>query len=228
MPRTSKDARLPASGKKMAGRDFLSVDDLSAKEIQAVFGLAADVKKHPSRYRRGLKGKILALLFEKPSLRTRTTFTVGVSQLGGDSLTLTQAEIQSLLTFRMQGLLPPGIHGTEIEIGDSTLVLSARVDPRELRGMASPELLERFLSDSARVAAELAPEVLQPGVASLRVVALQAGSLVIPSMMVPWILGGVEIPGAEVTGSAVLLPVPGTVRQFAVINGRLHLKTVDD
>lgn len=146
----------------------------------------------------------------------------------GGELTLTQAEIQSLLTFRMQGLLPPGIHGTEIEIGDSTLVLSARVDPRELRGMASPELLERFLSDSARVAAELAPEVLQPGVASLRVVALQAGSLVIPSLMVPWILGGVEIPGAEVTGSAVLLPVPGTVRQFAVINGRLHLKTVDD
>ena len=77
----------------MAGRDFLSVDDLSAKEIRAVFRLAQDVKKHPARYRRGLKGKILALLFEKPSLRTRTTFTVGVSQLGGDSLTLTQADI---------------------------------------------------------------------------------------------------------------------------------------
>jgi ornithine carbamoyltransferase len=84
---------MPAGGKKLAGRDFLSIDDFTAREIQAVFTLAADVKKHPSRYRRALQGKMLALLFEKPSLRTRTTFTVGVSQLGGDSLTLTPADI---------------------------------------------------------------------------------------------------------------------------------------
>ena len=93
MPRSSKSPSVPPAGKKLAGRDFLSVDDLSTKEIQAVFSLASAVKKHPSRYRRALQGKMLTLLFEKPSLRTRTTFTVGISQLGGDSLTLTPADI---------------------------------------------------------------------------------------------------------------------------------------
>jgi ornithine carbamoyltransferase len=79
--------------KGIAGRDFLSVDDFSAEEIKAIFARAADMKERPVRYRRSLEGKYVALLFEKPSLRTRTTFTVGVGQLGGQSLTLTPADI---------------------------------------------------------------------------------------------------------------------------------------
>jgi hypothetical protein len=86
-----------------------------------------------------------------------------VASDGRDGLTLTQAEIQSLLTFRAQELLPDGISETQIEMRDSTLLLSARVDPFGIEGLASPELLERFLSDSARVVVELAPGVLQPG-----------------------------------------------------------------
>jgi len=93
VPRSSKRSSVPSRAPKLAGRDFLSVDDLSVREIQAIFSLARDVKKHPSRYRNALRGRMLALLFEKPSLRTRTTFTVGMAQLGGDSLTLTPAEI---------------------------------------------------------------------------------------------------------------------------------------
>ena len=93
MGRSSKRFRIPVGGTKLAGRDLLTVDDLSAKEIKAVFSLAGEIKNRPGRYRRALQGKMLALLFEKPSLRTRTTFTVGVSQLGGDSLTLTPADI---------------------------------------------------------------------------------------------------------------------------------------
>jgi len=65
VPRSSQRFAIPAGAKKLAGRDFLSVDDFTAREIQAVFALAADVKKHPSRYRRALQGKMLALLFEK-------------------------------------------------------------------------------------------------------------------------------------------------------------------
>jgi len=91
--RSSKRLSVPAGGTKLAGRDFLSVDDLSPKEIKVVFSLASEIKNRPARYRRALQGRMLALLFEKPSLRTRTTFTVGVSQLGGDSLTLTPADI---------------------------------------------------------------------------------------------------------------------------------------
>jgi ornithine carbamoyltransferase len=77
----------------LRGRDFLSVDDFTPEEIRSIFTRAADMKAHPSRYRRSLDGKMMALIFEKPSLRTRTTFTVGIKQLGGDALTLTPADI---------------------------------------------------------------------------------------------------------------------------------------
>ncbi len=79
--------------KGMKGRDFLSVDDFSTEEIRTIFRIAADMKLHPKRFRAALAGKFMALLFEKMSLRTRTSFTVGISQLGGDSLTLTPADI---------------------------------------------------------------------------------------------------------------------------------------
>jgi ornithine carbamoyltransferase len=69
------------------------VDDFSAKEINQLFRLAADLKARPKRYRKALDGKIMALIFEKPSLRTRTSFDVGIKQLGGDSVYLSPAEI---------------------------------------------------------------------------------------------------------------------------------------
>lgn len=79
--------------KKLQGRDYLSVDDFSTSEIKSILRLTADMKAHPRRYRKVLDGKMMALIFEKPSLRTRTTFTVGIKQLGGDSLLLTPADI---------------------------------------------------------------------------------------------------------------------------------------
>jgi ornithine carbamoyltransferase len=81
------------ANKSLKGKDFLSVDDFSGKDITRVFHLAEGMKKRPDKYRASLSHKILALIFEKPSLRTRTTFTVGIKQLGGDSLVLTPADI---------------------------------------------------------------------------------------------------------------------------------------
>jgi ornithine carbamoyltransferase len=77
----------------LRGRDFLSVGDFTPREIRHIFELASDMKKRPKRYRRSLEGSMMALIFEKPSLRTRTTFTVGIAQLGGSALTLTPADI---------------------------------------------------------------------------------------------------------------------------------------
>ncbi len=68
---------------RLQGRDFLSVDDFSIQEIKLLFEIAADMKKRPKKYAHTLEGKTLALIFEKPSLRTRTTFSVGISTLGG-------------------------------------------------------------------------------------------------------------------------------------------------
>ena len=77
----------------MKARDFLTVRDLSREEIHEMFRLALRMKKNPKKYRNSLKGKALALIFEKPSLRTRTSFDIGIQQLGGFSLYLSPAEI---------------------------------------------------------------------------------------------------------------------------------------
>jgi len=82
-----------ARAKGLNGRDFLSVDDLTAREIRELFKVASSMKAAPRKYRKSLDGKMMALIFEKPSLRTRTTFTVGIKQLGGDALLLTPADI---------------------------------------------------------------------------------------------------------------------------------------
>lgn len=74
-------------------RDFLSVRDFTREEIFEAFEVAIDMKKDRSKYADALKGQALALIFEKPSLRTRTTFDIGIQQLGGYSLYLSPAEI---------------------------------------------------------------------------------------------------------------------------------------
>ena len=66
--------------------DFLSIRDFNPKEILHLIGLACRVKTSPSAYASTLKGKTLAMIFEKPSLRTRVSFDVGIQQLGGFSL----------------------------------------------------------------------------------------------------------------------------------------------
>jgi ornithine carbamoyltransferase len=78
------------------GRDFLSMDDLTAEEIRAVLERSSDLKR---RLRAGesapvLAGKTLAMIFEKPSLRTRVTFEVGMRQLGGHAIYLSPQDIQ--------------------------------------------------------------------------------------------------------------------------------------
>jgi len=68
-------------------KDFLSVLDLTHEEVERVLDLAAEMKEDRAAGRPGLRsleGRHVALLFEKPSLRTRTTFTVAIRELGGE------------------------------------------------------------------------------------------------------------------------------------------------
>lgn len=74
-------------------RDFLSIRNSSTDEIRELLESAFAIKASPSNYEDKLKGKALAMIFEKPSLRTRVTFDVGVHQLGGFAIYLTPAEI---------------------------------------------------------------------------------------------------------------------------------------
>jgi len=74
-------------------KDFLSIRDFTPFQIRELLDLAADIKASPKTYAESLKGKSLAMIFEKPSLRTRVTFDVGIQQLGGFSIYLSPAEI---------------------------------------------------------------------------------------------------------------------------------------
>ncbi|HEY3380952.1 MAG TPA: ornithine carbamoyltransferase [Vicinamibacterales bacterium] len=73
--------------------DFLSLRDFTPDQVRHLLDLAADIKARPADFSGALKGKTLAMIFEKPSLRTRVTFDVGIQQLGGFSLYLSPAEI---------------------------------------------------------------------------------------------------------------------------------------
>jgi ornithine carbamoyltransferase len=77
----------------MTGKDFLSIRDFSPPEIEHLLLLASQMKACPGSYRNALEGKTLAMIFEKPSLRTRVSFDVGIYQLGGHALCLSPAEI---------------------------------------------------------------------------------------------------------------------------------------
>ena len=77
----------------MMANDFLSLRDFTPEQVRRLLDLASDIKKRPDAYSAALKGKTLALIFEKPSLRTRVSFDVGIQQLGGFSVYLSPAEI---------------------------------------------------------------------------------------------------------------------------------------
>jgi ornithine carbamoyltransferase len=75
-------------------RDFLSVDDLSSDELKGLLDLSAKVKASPLEYRDHLRDVAVALVFEKPSTRTRVSFEVAVSSAGGHPVPLSSAELQ--------------------------------------------------------------------------------------------------------------------------------------
>ena len=96
----------------LQSKHLLSVADLSPAEICALVERARDIKRAPDAAK-PLQGKTVALLFEKPSLRTRVSFEVGTANLGGNCLYLSPAEV--------------GIGGREA-VSDVAQVLSRYVD----------------------------------------------------------------------------------------------------
>ena len=69
-----KDPDVLAAAARMSGEDLCSIADLSSAEVRAIMKLGHDVKRNPRDYRNGLDAKQMVLMFEKASLRTRTTF----------------------------------------------------------------------------------------------------------------------------------------------------------
>ena len=75
-------------------RNYLSVDDLSPSELIAILELGERVKADPAAYADRLRGRSVALVFEKPSTRTRVSFEVGVAELGAHPLVISSSDLQ--------------------------------------------------------------------------------------------------------------------------------------
>ena len=126
-----------ASVKKgLVGRDFLDIADLDAGELRQVLDLAHTIKKAPRWPGRPLEGRHIAMLFQKPSHRTRVSFEVGIARLGGNTTTLSEQDVQL------------GIRET---VGDAARVLDRYVDGVVARLRSHADLLELAASSAKPV-----------------------------------------------------------------------------
>ena len=75
-------------------KDLLSLKFVRPLDVDALFRLTSQIKKFPERFTTKLKGRSLGLVFQKPSNRTRVAFEVGMIQLGGGAVYLSDSEIQ--------------------------------------------------------------------------------------------------------------------------------------
>ncbi len=110
-------------------RHFLDLSTLPTSELRAILDGASIIKKELKSGKRSapLANKILAMIFEKPSTRTRVSFDVGMRQLGGEPIMLTGAEMQL---------------GRGETIADTARVLSRYVDAIMIRILSHDSLME--------------------------------------------------------------------------------------
>lgn len=135
--------------------------------------------------------------------------------LDGD-VRLSEAELQSLLTYRGGPALPPGIADPRVDVQDTIVVLSALLRPDSLQGFRAPEAFRSILSDTTRVTTGLVPVVDRPGRALVRVRTLQIGAFVVPPLMLPAILRSLEDEGVRTSDGALVVPVPRSVAAIRI------------
>jgi ornithine carbamoyltransferase len=78
----------------LALKDLISINDLTTAEVRKIFTTAADMKIDPRNYGDVLAGRSVALIFEKPSLRTRVTFDLGATQMGASCVYLDHQNVR--------------------------------------------------------------------------------------------------------------------------------------
>ncbi len=78
----------------LAHKDFLTLAQLTRAEMEMLFNTAASFKADPSAWKDALRNKVIVLLFEKSSLRTRITFEVGTAQMGGTAIFMDHQKVK--------------------------------------------------------------------------------------------------------------------------------------
>ena len=117
-----------------APKHFLDLDALSGEELRGILDLGKSLKDGRAAEPRPLQGRTLAMIFEKPSTRTRVSFEVGIRQLGGDAVVLSPEEMQL---------------GRGESVEDTARVLSRFVDAIMIRTDAPEKLMA--LAENATV-----------------------------------------------------------------------------
>jgi ornithine carbamoyltransferase len=110
-----------------AVRHFLDLIDVSAQELRGMIAAGRAMKERPAEKRQALQGRTLAMIFDRPSTRTRVSFDVAMRQLGGGTIVLTGQEMQL---------------GRGETIADTARVLSRYVDAIMIRTLDHEVLTE--------------------------------------------------------------------------------------
>ncbi|MBM3155311.1 MAG: ornithine carbamoyltransferase [Chloroflexi bacterium] len=200
----------------MRSGNFLSVADLTAEEADKLLKRALDVKRKPMLQL--LRDKILVLLFEKPSLRTRVSFEVGIRQLGGSCLYLSPDEV---------GL------GKREPVVDVARVLSRYVNGIIARTFAhgTLQMLARYstvpvinaLSDLEHPCQALADVLTvrekKGKLKGLTLAYIGDGNNVAHSLLLATTLSGLNFKIASPAGYEVSKDIVDTARKFAVKSG---------
>jgi ornithine carbamoyltransferase len=76
-------------------KDFLTLADFSSEELSGMVKLATQMKANPNNYKQSLSGKVLGMIFNKKSTRTRLSFEVGIIQLGGAGIFISTQDTQT-------------------------------------------------------------------------------------------------------------------------------------
>lgn len=210
----------------MSSNNFLSLADQSAEELRNYLDLARHIKLYPKAYAEACKGQTLAMIFQKPSLRTRVSFQTGIYQLGGQGIYLGPTDIQ--------------LHRGET-IADTAQVLSRYVDGIMARVFAHSDVVELGRYGSIPVINGLS-DLLHPCqvLADLQTVQEKKGTLkgltmayvgdgnnMAHSIMYGCALMGVNVAIAHPRGYAPDASVTTRTREFAAASGASVLITED-
>jgi len=201
----------------MRGRDLLSIADLSPDEVERILRTALSLKRDGGGHDL-LRGKTLALVFEKPSLRTRVSFDVAMQELGGHAIYLSQSEV---------GL------GQREPVADVSRVLARYVDVIAARTYEHQTLLDlarhadvpviNALSDEehpCQAMADLLTVLEHFGTLSgIRLAFVGDGFNVAVSLAEAAALAGMSFAMAAPEGYALTAPTQRLIRDLAAKNG---------
>lgn len=108
-------------------KDLLAISDLTIEQVEELFALVADMKRNKAKYEQSCRGRVLGMLFRKPSTRTRVSFEMAIHQLGGKGMLFRPDELQL---------------GRGESVADTARVLSRYIDAMMIRTFAHSEVEE--------------------------------------------------------------------------------------